>query len=171
MAYLPFLISCLLVLVGLSLIVGRFVYLRRAKQKAPTGVGPEFVPAIPVFWVGSTVLGSFLILTGVGGTVADHYGVFGISRKQDVLVGTIANAESSQIARVKPDAGQIENLKPQDEFVILLRAKIGQDKPNVDTAYESFRGMNGRHCVLHGDWVSIPAQKEFWVKTSECDQP
>lgn len=170
MAYLPLLFSCLLILAGLYLIADRFLYLRREKRKIPSGVGPEFVPVLPVFWVGSTILGSVLAVAGVGGTVADHYGVFGISRKQDVLVGTIANAESFQVARVKPDPGQIENPTPQDEFVILQKAKIGQDKPNVDTAYEFFSDKNGQHCVLHGYWISVPAQKEFWVKTSECNQ-
>jgi hypothetical protein len=41
----------------------------------------------------STILGSVLAVAGVdGGTVAGHYGVFRISQKQHVFVGTIANA-------------------------------------------------------------------------------
>jgi hypothetical protein len=170
MARLPFLISCLFVLVGLYLIVSRFVYLRREKRKVRAGAGPEFVPLLPAFWVGSTILGSVLAAAGVGGAVADHYGVFGISQKQDVLVGTIANAQSSQIARVKPDRGQTESPTRQDEFVTLQKAPIDQDKPNVDTAYEFFRDKNGQHCVLHGEWISVPSPKQFWVKTSECNQ-
>jgi hypothetical protein len=41
----------------------------------------------------STILGSVLASVSVGGDpVADHYGVFRISQKQHVFVGTIANA-------------------------------------------------------------------------------